>query len=226
MKQAIINISILAALVPIIWGCNNSSSVTNPDTINGSGDITTEVRNVNECSGIHIINTGVVSLTQDTVQSIKVTADSNIIGRVITREENGILIIGMEDGSYSNITLKFSISLKLIKKLLIEGAGLINCGNSISTDSLYCLINGAGNMILNGDCSNFILIVNGAGNINARNFTAKVCSAIINGSGNCNLFASDLLNATVIGSGVIIYYGHPSTVNTSVSGSGKINAGS
>ena len=214
-------VSIFSILL-LLAGCKNSSNINNPDSLNGSGNIITEQRNVSECSGLQIINVGSVYLTQDTVQSIRISADDNIMDKVITREEQGILVVGLENGSYSNISLKFYVSLKSVNKLLIEGAGGIECSGPVTSGNLYCMINGAGKIQLKGEGESLNCIMNGAGSINAKDYNAKNCSAAVNGAGNCTVFVTGKLDASVNGAGRITYYGKPDELKVAVSGVGQI----
>ena len=205
----------------LLYGCTENDSI-NSNSIYGSGKIVSETREVNECNGIKISNYGNVYLTQDSVQKIRVEADDNIMDYVITKEQDGVLQVGLKDGSYSKITLNFYVSLKTISSLSIEGSGSILSENQLTCDKLSTVINGSGNIIVKGESNYLYGVINGSGNINAEKLTASKCDAVINGSGACTLFVTDALNASINGSGTIIYYGKPPNVNTSISGSGSI----
>jgi hypothetical protein len=202
--------------------CDDSSNITNNDTIYGSGHIVSQTRTVQECSGLIIQNIGNVYFTQANEQSIRVEADDNIIDDVISRKEDGLLLVGLKDGSYSNITLKIYVSLKTISNLSINGAGNISVENDILCDTLKCTINGAGNILIKGSTNCFDCLVNGAGNITASDFISNKCKAIVNGAGTITVYVSEELDASIIGAGTIYYYGNPPIVSTSISGLGQI----
>jgi len=207
----------------ILYGCDKSN-INDDDTIHGSGKIVSQTRDVEECSGLTIKNMGNVYLTQADIQSIRVEADDNIIDDVITRKENGELVVGLEDGSYSNITLKIYVSLKTIESLSIQGAGNIYGQNSFECDSLDCVINGAGNINVQGNGNYQNCFINGAGNINAENFIVEKCKVFVNGAGTCTVNVTEDLDASVNGAGTIFYYGNPSNVRTSITGVGQITS--
>ncbi len=209
-------------LMALFSGCDKTSDVTNDDTIYGSGKMATQYVNVDECSGLKIKNIGDVYLVQDTSQSIKVMADDNIMNNVITSAEDGTLLIGLKDGSYSNITFKVYVALKSICHLLIEGAGNISIDNDISCDTMVCNINGAGNITMRGSGNFFDCSINGAGNISAKDFITKKCTSLLNGAGSIIIFVTDELTATVNGAGTITYYGNPPVVHSSITGLGQI----
>ncbi len=226
MKNRFIGIILFFLIVGIFLGCQDSDNINEPNNhINGSGKIVTETRNLDDCSGISLLNIGKVYLTQADEQSILVEADDNVIGLVITRKENGLLQVGLPDGSYSNVTLRVYVSLKTIDNISIEGAGDVECQQPIFDNDLYCSINGAGSIILNGNGKYLNTLINGAGNINAKEFTVENCNTVVNGAGSCIVYVTNELDAYVTGVGNVIYYGNPGIVKSSISGLGQIKAG-
>jgi hypothetical protein len=209
----------------VLSGCNNSSSINEPEEkITGSGRLITQERNVNECTGINLRYAGNIYIKQDSIQSILVEADDNIINNVVTQSTDGILSAGLTNGSYSNVTVKIFVSLKSIKSLTIQGAGNIVAQNEIISSQPDCIINGAGDIYLVGGGNSLNCIINGAGNINAFDFIADSCHAKIIGTGNCYVFAKESLDAVITGVGNIIYAGNPGNVSSSVTGVGNITS--
>lgn len=214
-----------SSLLIILAGCNNSSSINEPDdTITGSGRLVTQERKVDECTGINLRYAGNVYIKQDSIQSILVEADDNIINNVVTQSVDGILSAGLTNGSYSNVTVKIYVSLKSIKSLTIQGAGNITTQNQLISSRLDCKINGAGDIYLVGSSNSLNCIINGAGNINAFDFVAGSCRVKIIGTGNCYVHAKESLDALITGVGNIIYAGDPGTVSSSVTGVGNISS--
>ncbi len=207
----------------LFYGCVKTININDPvNSIHGSGNLVSETRNLNECTGVKVSSFGNIYLTQDDVQKIRVEADDNIIDYVITKEQNGTLLIGLKNGSYSNITLNVYVSLKTITSLSTEGSGNIIAQNSISSNRLTSVIDGSGNINIKGQSNYLYGIINGSGILNAERLVTTKCDAVVNGSGICTLNVTDELNAAVNGSGAIIFYGNPGNVSSSIAGSGSI----
>jgi len=185
-------------------GCNKSSE--DIETIHGSGNIVSQIRTVDECSGIILQNTGNIFLTQSDTQSIRIEADDNIIDKIEASKDDENLEVGLMKGSYSEITCKIYVSLKSIRSLLINGSGNINVEN-IKCEMLNCKINGSGNIIIKGSGEFIDCYINGSGNISAQEFIATKCKAYINGSGNITLHAFEKPETHINGSGNIFYSG-------------------
>ena len=203
-----------------LFGCWETHHFNEPRY--GSDRIISEERSVSECKGICLKYAGNIYLRQGNEQSIKVEANDNIINDVITSSQDGILNIGLKNGSYSDVTVRVYVTLRSIELVAIEGAGNINVQNTIDTKDLDCVINGAGDIFLRGYGENLDCKINGAGNIDAFKFSVRNCTAKINGSGNCSVNVSDYLDASISGIGNIIYVGNPE-VKSSISGIGKIS---
>lgn len=223
MKKITYASLIFSSLVIILYGCNDSGNINEPDyTIKGSGRLITQERIVSECTGVNLRYSGNIYLKQDTVQSIRVEADDNIINNVATQSQSGILFAGLTNGKYSDVTVNIFISLRSVKSLTIEGAGNIVVQNRINCSYMNCIINGAGDINLSGSCNSLDCVINGAGNINAFDFEANSCKATIKGAGNCAVFVKQSLEGVITGVGNIVYDGNPGSVKSSVTGVGNI----
>ncbi len=172
----------------------------------GSGNIVSQTRTLNECSGEVLQNTGNIYLIQSDTQSEMVEGDDNIMDKNETETDGGSLAAGLKKGSYEKVTCRIYVSLKTINKMLINGSGNIITEN-IKSDELYCKINGSGNINIKGSGNLIDCYINGSGNISAQEFIAKKCKAYINGSGNITLNASEEADTEINGSGNIYYSG-------------------
>ncbi|HVO74489.1 MAG TPA: head GIN domain-containing protein [Ignavibacteriaceae bacterium] len=215
--------NLLLIILPAILliGCDESSTI-NDNTIHGSGRIVSQFRTVDECTGINVKALGNLYLTQDTIQSVRIEADDNVIDDVISRKEGEILTVGFDEGSYSDITLNIYVSIKNINSLSINGAGKIITQQPIDCDELTCFINGAGSINLKGSGNYLNCGINGAGDINTRELIVEKCKAVVNGAGSCTVYASEEIDASINGTGSIIYYGNPGNIKTSILGTGQI----
>ena len=211
------------AMLVSYHGCNNSTHGNH--SMRGSGHIITATRSVSECDGITLRSQGNVYLTHGDDQSIRIEADDNIMGRVVAEREGGTLVVGLPEGKYSDVTLRFYVSMKHIRCVELDGAGTIETTNQFESESMDCTINGAGSIDLKGNCDKLRCTINGAGSMDLRDFKAKEARAELNGAGKCSVFATDRVYGIVNGVGVITYYGNPGQVNSHLSGIGFMTNG-
>lgn len=191
------------------------------DRIKGSGSLTTESRSVENFNGAHVMGSGQVYITQGSTQSVKVEADNNIIEHVKTEVRGGTLHIGMEDGSYSNYTLKVYLTMPDVRRLEVSGSGDISALSALNVKELSSIIRGSGNISIKGKADEHKVEIYGSGDVEAADFEAEQASIKIAGSGDCKIYAVKNLSVKISGSGDVRYKGNP-LVSQTIRGSGDV----
>lgn len=227
--------TILSALVMLVL-----ISSCNINCLEGRGDLKTETRLLKSFTKIQLNTDAKVIITKDTVQSIRVEAQSNIM-KVLTTEVSGKWLYIDNDGclsehkqitvyittpSFEEIQIdgsgsvegKGSFSGEKIE-LTINGSGSMNIG--LSANNVYAEVKGSGNINVSGSARKFNVDISGSGDVNAQEMPSGVCSVDVRGSGNCRIFAINKLAVDIAGSGNVYYKGTPD-ITTNINGSGKI----
>lgn len=209
--------------------------------IYGSGNIIIEKRDVTTFNSISLNGSGNVFVTQDTVQSLRIETDDNIMNILETDVSDNTLEIDFRAHHQVNATkLNIYISMAVLKKFFLNGSGDIKNTDTIKTDNLSLKINGSGkitmcvlassvtsviagsgDITISGKTDNESCKITGSGNIKAFELDSKNAQIEISGSGNCRITAFDFLNAKINGSGNIYYKGKP-VLTKDISGSGSI----
>ena len=209
-------------VVAFMYGCTKDDTVVNNNQIVGSGRIVAQVRTVGTYSGIQVTNFAKVIITQDTVEQLRIESDDNIIDHILTSVNGGILMVGLDNGSYNNVTVNVYASMKTIKRLESVGTAEFSTTNPIQTDSILCRITGAGTITLVGTATFEQVEIIGAGSIHNFDLVATRCTTTISGSGTIEVNVTSRLDAIIAGTGSIVYAGNPQTVQQSVSGVGSV----
>jgi hypothetical protein len=203
-------------------GCTKTENVVGNEQITGSGKLVSQTRDVGTFSGIQVTNFAKVLITQDTVESLRIESDDNVIDLVSTSVSNGILIIGLRDGSYRNAKVNVYVSMRIIRLLESTGTAEFSTMNSIQTDSLVCRIRGTGIITMTGSTTTERVEIIGSGSVNNFGLTSSLCYASISGVGKVEVNVAQRLDATITGTGMISYAGNPAVVNQSVTGIGNV----
>ncbi len=223
MKKLIVTLRMFLTSL-MVWvifsGC--SDNPTGPDQIIGSGRLVSEQRSVGTFTGIRVTGIGSVIITQDTEEDLRIEADDNIIDRVTTSVDNGVLLVGLEQGSYNNITINVYASMATITRLEIIGAGDFRVTAPIQTDEIDCRITGAGNITLSGAATEQTIVITGAGSIHNFDLVSSICLATVAGVGSIKVNVTQQLDAVISGTGSIIYAGNPPVVHSTVTGVGSV----
>jgi hypothetical protein len=208
--------------ISLFYGCLKNENPVNNDQIVGSGRLVSESLNLGTYTGIQVTNFAKVFITQDTLESLRIESDDNIIGYVETSVNSGALVVGLRDGPYSNVTVNVYTSMKNIKRLESTGAADFSSTNSIQTDTLTCRITGAANVTLAGITNYENIEIIGSGNVHNLNLLSSFCRVTISGAGNVEVSAAQQFDATIAGSGNITYSGNPPVVHQIITGVGVI----
>jgi hypothetical protein len=203
-----------------ISGCTDHLS--GPNQIVGSGRLVSRSRTLPTFTGIQVTGIAKVLIQQDTAQSLPIEADDNIVDRITAAVHNGLLVIGLQPGSYSNVTINVFISMKSVDRLECAGTADFVTSGPIWTDAITCRITGAGTMTLSGTATNQTVEVTGTGDVHNFGLISNRCSATITDLGSLEVNATQQLDAIVSGSGSIIYAGNPGVVNKTIAGLGWV----
>jgi hypothetical protein len=217
-----VHLAIALAAAALLQGGCSKNSVTGPDQIVGSGRIVSEQRVMPSFSGIQVTGTARVVVRQDTLESLRVEADDNIMGRLTTSVRDGVLLVGLEQGSYSNVTINVYAAMRTLSRLESVGAAEFSSAGPISTDAIVCSISGAGKITLTGSAARQTVQVSGAGDVHNSGLTSSLCSVLISGTGTVEVNVTRQLDAVVSGAGSVLYAGNPPVVNQTVSGFGSV----
>jgi hypothetical protein len=209
-------------ILGLLSGCSREHTIVGNDQIVGSGRIVSESRSPGTYDGIQLLGVGKVYVTQDSVESLRIESDDNIIGFVETTVSGGVLTVQLRDGSYSNITLRVYATMKHPGLLSCSGAGEIRTTGAVHIDALVCRLTGAGIISISGTSADQTIEINGAGSILNFDMVSSRCSASISGSGVIETTATESLQAAIAGTGTITYGGNPTVVHTSIAGFGSI----
>ena len=205
----------------------------------GSGRIVTESRGLPDYYSITNTISANVIIRQDLDREFRISAPENLIDDITTRVIDGELIIDFR-GCYRNAQIDIFIVNPEIEGVHNYGSGNIFGDNVWQTDFLHMSISGSGRidaefvtdrvtteiagsglMELFGSANRSVMRVSGSGNINAFELDCNRHDISIAGSGSCNVFARDLLEVRISGSGNVFYKGQPQ-VNSSITGSGGV----
>ena len=235
---------VLAAIALLFSGCIGNDYVFGKH-VRGVGGTRTETRQVSKFDEIEIANNSDVEIYKGNELSVEVSDYNNIVQYTQVVVEGHRLIVKSEP---DNINLSNSKSLVIIHmpeplhimhisgsgnmilkdgfnditKLSISGSGNIEAEKPCMMNKVSASVSGSGDISFKGSASDAELHVSGSGEINFSEVKSQNVNAHISGSGNISSYVIGTLDAHISGSGDVEYYGHPSSVNSSVSGSGNV----
>lgn len=193
-------------------------------TERGSGTSATEQRAVTTFTRIRVEGSTDVEVTSGATQAVTVTADDNLIDRVTTRVDDGVLVIGTKSGNYDfRSGPKVKVACASLAGISIVGSADVRV-DGLAADAFQVSINGSGEARIAGKAQRFEVTVNGSGDVRAFDLATDDVSVSISGSGSAHVQAVARISASVAGSGDVRYRGAPKDVQRTIAGSGTVEA--
>ena len=215
------------------------------ETVQGSGTISKQARQVAHFSGVALSVPGQVELHIGSAEGVSIETDNNLLPLIETSvDSDGTLRIQpVRDGlNLRPHTLHITVNARDIDHLKLGGSGSIDADavrarnfkaslggsgsisvRSVDGDSLEASVAGSGKLSVGGgSVAAAHLSIAGSGDVDIGKVKANDVSVKVAGSGDSRVWAVKSLDVTVAGSGEVQYYGDP-RVSRSVLGSGEIN---
>ena len=210
----------LAVIIIIIFFIKNNLT---KNKIQGSGNIISESRELNNFTSITLLGSIDVNIKTSESNNCVVVADDNLIPYIKTEVVNNKLNISLNESYSSEEKLVVNINTPNYDEVSLSGSGNINILD-FKNNNLSLNISGSGNITGNGEVETLVVKINGSGNLMSKEIKSKSATITINGSGDGEVFASDSISAKINGSGNIKYFGNPENVDSIINGSGDIKS--
>ena len=214
----------LAGIVVLVLVDRSPNSLNSQAGI-GSGVAAAQARSLPPFTAVNVAAGNHVVVRVGARQSVIVHADRNLLGRITTQVSSGSLMIENTPGTLNLRSPTFvAVTVPSLDALTVQGSGNISV-TRISSPSLTVRIAGSGTIHAAGTTARLAAAISGSGTVLLSRLIARDATASINGSGRIELTAAHSLEASIAGSGTILYTGNPVQVSKSVSGSGTISGG-
>jgi hypothetical protein len=218
----------------------------NKETIKGSGEVTSESRDVGAFDGIAAVGAFKIYIRQADSHKLEIKADKNLLPyletRVVDSSKGRTLEIGPKKGvsfSTSN-TPELSISMAQLRSIAVAGSGLVKVDamktgaveasiagsgdiqfSELTSEKLGLRVAGSGDISAKGRTGQLNVSIAGSGDVKATDTVAEEVKISISGSGDARVNAVKKLEVKIAGSGDVGYLGSPE-ISSSVAGSGKV----
>ena len=192
--------------------------------VRGSGVAATQSRVLPRFSRLDLAGSTTVTVVAGGRQSVVVRADSNLIRYVTTHVVAGTLVIGTTGSFTTRSPMNVQVSVPSLSAVTLSGSGEISVSR-IQAARLTVWLPGSGVLYASGTAARLDVTLGGSGLAQLSNLIARDAHAAVTGSGLIRVTATANLNATVSGSGAVIYSGNPSQVTRNVTGTGAVIPG-
>ncbi|MFN2148722.1 MAG: head GIN domain-containing protein [Anaerolineales bacterium] len=231
---AFLSIAVLACSITIPYG-------SNPGTIRGSGNMTTEERSVSGIKAVELAMNGSLHIEYGDTEALTVKAEDNLLPYIETLMRGNTLLIRVEPGAnfQTNRSIDFTLTVTELTDLSVSSSGDISASaldgsrcsvdisssGSIDLDAVNCttltvsISSSGGVNIASGYVEQQSIRISSSGDYDARDVEGRDADITISSSGSATVRSSDRLTGTISSSGNIYYFGDPRVeVRTTSSG--------
>jgi hypothetical protein len=190
--------------------------------LRGSGNVTTETREVGAFTMIDVSGVGDVVITQGETHGLTVETDDNLQAIVLgdVRDDTLYLGINANQGFRDATRVSFTVTVKELTAISFSGAGTLSV-RGFSGEQLTVNHSGAGPVTIDGTVVEQRVTLSGAGSYDGTALASERATVDLSGFGSVVVNASERLDATVSGAGSIAYIGSPE-LHEQISGLGSI----
>lgn len=213
-----------------------------PQTIMGSGKLTTQDFQFADFQSVEIANTFQADISQSDTFSVSITADDNLFDYIKVDKSGTKLSIRFDyRGGYSRGTLKAKITMPTLESLSISGAstgtvsgfklakpatldvsGASTLNGSLDADRIDLHASGASKASLSGTANTADLKADGASALNLSNLSIDNASVDLSGASNATISVKSKLDYNLSGASHVTYQGSPTIGRNSASGASSV----
>jgi len=231
---------LLIVLSLLLCSCDVGIS---PGSVQGSGKIASEDRQVQGIRGVTLATTGDLTIALGSQESLRIEAEDNLLPYLETQVRNGTLTIGTRPNTNLRPTrpIRYALTVKSLEALSTTSSGNIagpllpadrftatisSSGNmrlaGLNANSLQVLISSSGNLeISEGEVKQQNITISSSGQYKAGGVRSQTADVRLSSSGNATIWVTGSLNAQLSSSGNVNYYGKPA-ITQRMSSSGKL----
>ena len=228
--SAVLLLAVCALAIPAAPALASPLDWISGNSIQGSGKLQKQTREVGSFHGVALNVPGTVELRIGNTDSVTIEADDNILPLIETVVENGTLRIrpARRNANFRQSSLTIVIQARQVERISVGGSGNVTAtglraeklrfdvGGSGAIDArdldsraVAVAIGGSGNFKASGKTQQLTASIGGSGNIQAGRLAAREVQVSIGGSGEAQVWAKDDLSISIGGSGEVSYYGDP-----------------
>lgn len=203
----------------------------------------TETRKPGSFAKVHSGGSWEVILEEGNTEEIRIEAKGVDLSKVKTEIEGDVLKLGLVNGNYNNVSLKFHVTYRKLEGIKCSGSGEMEVKSDVTAEEFYIGLSGSGDInmkslradeldvnisgsakvtIASGAVGEAEISQSGSGDFVAEDLAIDELDVSKSGSGNTYVGELGEVSVHSSGSGDVVYSGSPRMGEIKVSGSSSI----
>ena len=215
---------------------NNLRGETWEMSWSSDGDVVDELRNCERFHAVDIAGNFNLTLKQDTVHDVLITANEDLLPKIKTEVQNGVLYISSAVVLFNSRPITLTVSLDSISAVTANGACDLKSVSTLTASNISINLRGATKADLNVDVTDVVKLdltgatkvkmngvtqtlridATGAGDIIADNLKARHIDISLTGATNAQVYAAESITVRAKGASDIKCFGNPQKVEKSI----------
>jgi hypothetical protein len=256
--SAVLGVALLAIVVAVLfagqsmglkpvsfWNLPVNVSFPGPitETVEGSGQVVQEERQVNGFEKVSLSPMGILEIAQGETESLVIQAEDNLLPYLTSKVTGQTLDLAVQRGVGLEPTqpIRYILTVKDLSEIQIYGAGEVSLPaletntitlaasgagsfriDELTANELQVEISGTGTVTVAGVVERLDINISGAGSFNGSELQANQVEIDISGLGKATVWVVEELDVEISGGGTVSYYGSPTSVTKDTSGFGVI----
>jgi len=209
-----------------------------------AGSQTTVQRTIDGVTAVDLQTSGDLTVTTGDAPGLTITAGANQLDYLTSEVTGGTLQLDSKANMPGGGRITYALVVPSLTNIDLSGSGSASGDGVLRGDSTVTLsgsgditltglqvpsvavaLSGSGKVTLSGSTESQQIDIGGSGDYNGKDLTAGDTGIEVTGSGDASVTISGSLQVSISGSGNVTYFGSPTQVEKSVSGSGSVNQG-
>lgn len=203
----------------------------------------TETRKPGHFTKVHSGGSWEVILEEGNTEEVRIEVKGVDLDKVKTEVDGDVLKLGLVNGNYRNVSVKFYVTYKDLEGLKCSGSGEMIVESDIVAEDFYLGLSGSGDILLkslraddldasisgsakikiqSGAIGNAEISQSGSGDFVAEDLAIEDLEVSKSGSGDTYVGDLGMISVRSSGSGDVVYSGSPRMGDIKVSGSSSI----
>ncbi|MDA8218884.1 MAG: DUF2807 domain-containing protein [Dehalococcoidales bacterium] len=238
----ILSLAVVGAL--LLSGCDRTVTIGGRGPgpfVSGSGKVVTKDMNISAFTKVDVSNNFKVQITQGSSYKVTITTNDNMLDFLDVHKDGQTLVLALQSGTYSNITLQANVTMPDLQGLRLPGATNGTVDGFKSQSNVDIEVSGASKLTVNsefgdvkitdsgashitatGSGNGLNLDVSGASTADLQGFAVKDATVGLSGASNATVDVTGRLDANLSGASTLSYTGSPTLGNVNVTGASSL----
>ena len=209
-----------------------------------AGPQTTAERTIGSVTAVELQTSGDLTVTVGETPGLTIKAGANQLDYLTSEVDGNTLVLDSKAGMPGGGSISYDLVVPSLSSLDVSGSGSATGAGTlrgeatvtvsgsgdvtltgVQVPSLAVGLSGSGKVTLGGSADSQQIDVSGSGDYDGKELSVGDTGIEVTGSGNAKVTVSGWLAVSISGSGNVTYFGSPTQVEKSVSGSGSVNQG-